>query len=1127
MTVLSSLHLLLLALFSGSPLNVPLSLPPLPPDPVLASVAPEQCVWYMSLAGVDKANASSKNKVEQLLAEDDVQNLVRKLKTEFKAALAAGRENDPIGKILTEEGPKLVETLLTRPMCIYIGGISPGAHGPTVRGGMVVNLGDDAAATEASLKKVLDLISPLQPGAAKPAAGEAADGWQSVALPADAPTVQWAIKGKYLVVGIGDGEAAAIWARNQKPAPKWLTDIQNQLKIERPSMVQYANLQVIDGMLQMALTVVEGPEHTKDTLETLGLTNAKYYTSVSGLDKQDFASRTMIATDGPPTGIFSLLDGKPLDAEALNCIPADATFAVAARIEPKKMLEELVDVTAMIVSAQQTIPLGVQTNFKNMINSSFDMMAGATGVHPKNDIAANLGDTWCVYNSPTDGGLVITGLTVVGTLNDRQKIVQANDKLIDAYRKQMAQLEAQLGAANANFVSHEPTVETCDYRSQKIYFINFPQQDGSPVSPSWCITDKHFVFGLYPQTIKAFLDRQSAGGKTSLASVPEIGQQFTAGTTPTLIVYQDTPNLFKLMYPLMQIGAQYGFAGLQASGFDVNISSLPSASSILPHLTPSVTSIASTKDGVQIQSQGTLPMGAMGLAALLPAVGVRTVAARQAAGQAQAMNNLKQIGLAMHNHLSASKAFPAAFNTGKDGKPLLSWRVMILPYLEENDLFQQFHLDEPWDSEHNKALIEKMPKVYAAPGSKVADEFKTVYLTPRGEKTAFPGEKAVRIREITDGTSKTLMAVEASDDKAVIWTKPDDYEINDKDPTAGLVGLRRGNFLALFCDGSVQAIPENVAQEAVMALFTRNGGEVVDTNNFPRKAAEAPPNGQVVGNGVLVIQGGAAVPAVIVGGQPLKAAPAFPPGPAGELKKSMNNLKEISLAMMVHHDAKKRFPAAYTVDNSNNKKPLLSWRVAILPFLDQGALYQQFHHDEPWDSENNKKLIEKMPDVFKAPGSKAAKEFKTVYLTPRGSETVFPDEKGVRLKDITDGTSKTIMVVEANDDQAVVWTKPDDFDVSKPDPIKGLVGLRDGEFLAAFCDGSIHRLTKDIDLKTLLQLFDRHDGNVVDSAKFETPPKAPPAAAAQPAQPGQVFQLDIVAPPQPVPPAAPAPAPAR
>src|SRR5260221_14669725 len=106
---------LMLMLFSGSPLNVPLSLPPLPADPVLASVAPEQCVWYMNLAGVDKANASSKNKVEQLLAEDDVRNFVRKLCTEFKAALAAGRENDPIGKILTEEGPKLVETLLTRP----------------------------------------------------------------------------------------------------------------------------------------------------------------------------------------------------------------------------------------------------------------------------------------------------------------------------------------------------------------------------------------------------------------------------------------------------------------------------------------------------------------------------------------------------------------------------------------------------------------------------------------------------------------------------------------------------------------------------------------------------------------------------------------------------------------------------------------------------------------------------------------------------------------------------------------------------------------------------------------------------------------------------------------------------
>ena len=86
-----------------------------------------------------------------------------------------------------------------------------------------------------------------------------------------------------------------------------------------------------------------------------------------------------------------------------------------------------------------------------------------------------------------------------------------------------------------------------------------------------------------------------------------------------------------------------------------------------------------------------------------------------AARRAQSMNNLKQFALAMHNYHDTNGKFPAASSFDKDGKPLLSWRVHVLPYLEQAELYKQFHLDEPWDSEHNKKLIEKMPNVLASP----------------------------------------------------------------------------------------------------------------------------------------------------------------------------------------------------------------------------------------------------------------------------------------------------------------------------------------------------------------------------------------------------------------------------
>jgi hypothetical protein len=433
---------------------------------------------------------------------------------------------------------------------------------------------------------------------------------------------------------------------------------------------------------------------------------------------------------------------------------------------------------------------------------------------------------------------------------------------------------------------------------------------------------------------------------------------------------------------------------------------------------------------------------------------------QQEKDRAESLYNLKQIGLAMLNYCATHKSYPPAVYSALQNpangpvKPFLSWRVLILPFIDERDLYNQFKLDEPWDSDNNKKLIEKMPAIYAAPGSKVVSEFKTVYLTPRGKNTAFPGEKPTRIRDITDGTSKTIMVVEAADEKAVVWTKPDDYEIDEKNPSAGLVGLRPGEFLSVFCDGATRIIPQNVAPRIVKLLFDRNDGQVIDPAVF------------------------AAVAPVAVQPPPQNVPADLPVRPVPQVNQAMNQLKQIALAMRTFESVTSMFPSAYAAGNDG--KPLLSWRVALLPFLGESELVAQFKLDEPWDSDNNKKLITKMPAVYKAPGSKVATDFKTVYLTVRGDKTPFPGARPVQLSSITDGLAQTIMVVEASDDKAVIWTKPDDFEPDEKNPVAGLVGLRAGGFLAAFCDGHIEALSGDIDLENLRGLFTRNGGEPIN-----------------------------------------------
>src|SRR5262249_18283910 len=164
----------------------------------------------------------------------------------------------------------------------------------------------------------------------------------------------------------------------------------------------------------------------------------------------------------------------------------------------------------------------------------------------------------------------------------------------------------------------------------------------------------------------------------------------------------------------------------------------------------------------------------------------------------------------------------------KDGNtPLLSWRVAILPYLEESDLYRQFHLDEPWDSPHNKKLIAQMPKVYEPVGQGRKGEGLTDYQVFTGPETVFPGNKTMTLLSITDGTSNTLMVAEAKE--PVTWTQPADINMPTmKDRVPPIGGLFRDGTNVVFCDGHVAFLRRDLPAAVLRALITPNGGEVVN-----------------------------------------------------------------------------------------------------------------------------------------------------------------------------------------------------------------------------------------------------------------------------------------------------------
>lgn len=207
------------------------------------------------------------------------------------------------------------------------------------------------------------------------------------------------------------------------------------------------------------------------------------------------------------------------------------------------------------------------------------------------------------------------------------------------------------------------------------------------------------------------------------------------------------------------------------------------------------------------------------VAALAPAI----AAAREAARRAHSMNNLKQLAIAMHNYHDANGGFPPAVLYSDNGTPY-SWRVALLPYLEQSPLYEQYKFDQPWDGPENRKVLEQMPAVFRDPSARNAPRSSS-YFVLTGPQAMFADRTGTKFADVLDGTSNTLAIVEAQRD--IPWTQPLDIPYDPAQPVPELGGFRDGGFNAAFGDGSVRFLGEAIDEGTLRALITKAGGEVV------------------------------------------------------------------------------------------------------------------------------------------------------------------------------------------------------------------------------------------------------------------------------------------------------------
>lgn len=775
----------------------------------LSYVAPDQCILFVTWNGWTDPDPKSTNRTEKLFAEQSLKDFGNQLMDEINKVIdsaVTGRGNEE-ATVAAKTVPTLAKLALKHPGALYLKGFKPDDN-PEIEAAVVIDAEKDGPQAVDAFKKLLALIPKEGPqGAVEEKIGDATFLRPKEYRPNE-PEIRIGYRASQMIVLLGKETPKELLAKLAKPGqpPAWLAQISRELVVERPSMLVYFDAQKLLKTLEPIMTDPMAPK----VLEVLGVHKLKSFAGVSGLDKIGMHSVSMLTTEGTPTGLFDLIPDKPLTIGDFKDIPATASNTTVCRFDLAYFYDKVLGGIEAI-----------DPNARQQIEGRLAAIEPQLGFSLKNDVLEGLGDTWSWYTSASEPGIAfVPGVVITASIRKQAGVEKALNVIVAAAQGALAASGGQ-----APFSIQEFTAK--GEKGYRIVLNNLPFP--LPIQPSWLLTKDQLIIGMTSQLVSSHL---SATSKGSLADNEHLKAAFKWNSKPTSVSYSDPKPVLQTVYTLVNTFGPMLTTQLAQQGVNFNLPPLPPMADLEQHLLPTVSTFGRTANGWKSESHGVIPSGveigpafvAVGAALLLPAV----QQAREAARRAQGRNNLKQIGLAMHNYHDVHKTFPPAATVDKKKKPLLSWRVHVLPFVDQAPLYQQFHLDEPWDSEHNKQFIKQIPPVYLSPNhGDLAKDGKTVYLVPTGEGAAFEGNEGLGIRSFVDGTSNTILAVEAHRDAAVIWTKPDDLILDFKDPIKNLKSARVGGFHALMSDGAVRFISDAINPETLKALFTRGGGEAL------------------------------------------------------------------------------------------------------------------------------------------------------------------------------------------------------------------------------------------------------------------------------------------------------------
>ena len=583
-------------------------------------------------------------------------------------------------------------------------------------------------------------------------------------------------------------------------------------------------------------------EPNSSELARLGLGGLKRLELRWGFEQDALLGIVRVVAPAPRAGALALFDQPTFGIDSLPPIPEKVSGLTVVSIDLAKTYD-LIDLLVKPTRPQGTAGLSNPVALEQQ------------GVDLRKDLLANLGSKLAFYtqsdlHDEPGSAAVLAAFRAAGStfsveLRDRDRVARSIDPLLRSLGSVLRQ--------RSHFSPRDrfsQIIASLNFRrlagAHPRYAIDWPANTlnapySSLLRPTVVVGKDQLVIGASDEAVEKAL--ATAPRWQPIGEFDPIVRRLTEAMVYMRLAdpRPATPLLVaSLPVVVRQINAELALkdrlAGKAAKDvyFRLDPETIPTIDEVNGRVFPSSTTMTVDSQGAILSHREAIPtisspvvQGAM-LGFLLPAIRTSLDAARST----QCVNNLRQIALAMHNYHSGNNTFPRAASVDQEGKPLLSWRVAILPYLGQRVLYNKFNLGEPWDSAQNKALLKEMPAIYSCPNRVKPEPFTTTYQVPVGKNAMFEKDQDIGVVDVTDGTSNTILVVEAR--KAVPWTKPDDLQF---DPAAvpslfGAGSEHPGGFNAAVGDGSIRFIKDTIEVNKFRSMITRNLGEVITAEGF-------------------------------------------------------------------------------------------------------------------------------------------------------------------------------------------------------------------------------------------------------------------------------------------------------